>query len=124
MGASAALAGLLLVATSINLPRILEARYLVALAGQTLMILTGALCISSLALFPDMKPSSRIRGNCRVRGRTARQAVARRYRLRRDPRPGSESLQRLGAIGRDLTLSELVSHELFRAIDDGAAFVR
>jgi hypothetical protein len=54
VGASAAPAGLLFVATSINLPRILQARYLVALAGQTLMILTGALCISSLALFPDV----------------------------------------------------------------------
>lgn len=59
VGASAALAGLLFVATSINLPRIVEARYLVALAGQTLIILTGALCISSLALFPDVE-SSRI----------------------------------------------------------------
>jgi hypothetical protein len=54
VGASAALAGLLFVATSMNLPRIVGARYLVALAGQTLMILTGALCISSLALFPDV----------------------------------------------------------------------
>lgn len=55
VGASAALAGLLFVATSINLPRIVEARYLVALAGQTLVILTGALCVSSLALFPDVE---------------------------------------------------------------------
>lgn len=58
VGASAALAGLLFVATSMNLPRIVGARYLVALAGQTLMILTGALCISSLALFPDVDSPS------------------------------------------------------------------
>lgn len=54
VGATAALTGLLFVVISINLQRILDARYLVALAGQTLIILTGALCISSFALFPDV----------------------------------------------------------------------
>lgn len=60
VGATAALTGLLFVAISINLQRILDARYLVALAGQTLIILTGALCISSFALFPDVN-SLRVR---------------------------------------------------------------
>jgi modulator of FtsH protease len=54
VGASAALVGLLFVATSINLSRIVKARYLVALAGQTLTILAGVLCVASLALFPDV----------------------------------------------------------------------
>jgi hypothetical protein len=54
VGATAALTGLLFVAISINLRKILETRYLVDLAGQTLIILTSALCLSSFALFPNV----------------------------------------------------------------------
>jgi len=52
VGASAALSGLLMVAVSINLARILSLPQLPGRAGETLMLLVGTLIVSSLALVP------------------------------------------------------------------------
>lgn len=52
VGASAALAGLLVVAVSINLARIMTFPLLPGRAAQTLIIIGGALMIASFALFP------------------------------------------------------------------------
>ena len=53
VGATAALAGLVTVAISINLARILEYRPLVGRAAETLVMLVGALLASSLVLIPE-----------------------------------------------------------------------
>src|SRR5215218_4319907 len=52
-GASAALAGLLFVATSINLTKILEVRGLVGRAGEAIVLLVAVLIVSTLVLVPD-----------------------------------------------------------------------
>jgi hypothetical protein len=52
VASTAALAGLLFVAISVNITRILQYAWLPARAGQTLVVLMGALAISSLLLFP------------------------------------------------------------------------
>lgn len=52
VGASAALAGLLFVATSINIERILKFPWLPARAGITMLLLLGALLEGSFALWP------------------------------------------------------------------------
>jgi modulator of FtsH protease len=51
-GASAALAGLIFVAVSINLPKIIVARALVARAAKALFALMGVLLAASLGLMP------------------------------------------------------------------------
>jgi hypothetical protein len=51
-GASAALAGLLFVAVSINLTRILEVRGLVGRAGEAIALLVTVLIVSTLVLVP------------------------------------------------------------------------
>jgi hypothetical protein len=51
-GASAALAGLLFVAVSINLAKILEGRGLPGRAGEAIGLLVGVLVVSTLALVP------------------------------------------------------------------------
>jgi len=53
LGALAALTGLLVVAISINLSRILAAAQLPRRAGESLILLVGALVIASLALVPE-----------------------------------------------------------------------
>ena len=52
LGAAGALAGLLVVAMSINIERILATPSLPRRAAQTLIVIGGALVISSFALFP------------------------------------------------------------------------
>jgi hypothetical protein len=52
VGASAALAGLVIVAISINIQEILKGKTLPGVAGNTLAILVGALMTASLALVP------------------------------------------------------------------------
>ena len=52
VGAAAALAGLLVVAVSINVAKIMSFPLLPGRAAQTLIIIGGALMISSFALFP------------------------------------------------------------------------
>jgi hypothetical protein len=52
-GASAALAGLLFVAISINLAKILEVRGLVGRAGEAIVLLVAVLIVSTLVLVPD-----------------------------------------------------------------------
>src|ERR1700761_2133295 len=52
VGASAALTGLIVVAVSINLTRILAFEQLPARAGESLVILVSALLIASLGLVP------------------------------------------------------------------------
>jgi hypothetical protein len=52
VGASAALTGLVVVATSINLSRILSFPQLPARAAESLMMLTGALVLASFGLMP------------------------------------------------------------------------
>jgi modulator of FtsH protease len=52
-GASAALAGLLFVAISINLAKILEVRGLVGRAGEAIVLLVAVLIVSTLMLVPD-----------------------------------------------------------------------
>jgi hypothetical protein len=56
LGASATLAGLVAVAISINLQRILEVEHLPARAGESLFSLTMAFAVCSVALFPDLSP--------------------------------------------------------------------
>jgi modulator of FtsH protease len=56
VGAAAALAGLLVVAVSINITRILEYPNLPGHAAQTLMTVGTALILASLALFPGQPP--------------------------------------------------------------------
>lgn len=53
VGAAAALAGLLIVAMSINIGQILQHAELPARAAQTVAIIGGVLVIASLALFPN-----------------------------------------------------------------------
>jgi hypothetical protein len=53
VGAAAALSGLLFVAVSINLTRILAIPYLPERAGETLLLLLGVLAIATLGLVPD-----------------------------------------------------------------------
>ena len=53
VGAAAALAGLLFVAISINVERILKYPSLPGRAGQTLVIVSSALVVGSLALIPE-----------------------------------------------------------------------
>jgi modulator of FtsH protease len=53
LGASAALAGLVIVAISINLERILSVAALPGRAAETLVLLTGALTLAGLALMPQ-----------------------------------------------------------------------
>jgi hypothetical protein len=57
VGAAAALAGLLVVAVSINVTRILEFPNLPGHAAQTLMSIAVALILASLALFPNQPPA-------------------------------------------------------------------
>lgn len=52
VGATAALSGLVIVAISINLARILSFPYLPGRAAETLIILVGALIVSSVMLMP------------------------------------------------------------------------
>lgn len=52
VGASAALAGLIFVAVSFNLPRIVAQRWLVARAAKALLTLTGVLLASMMCLVP------------------------------------------------------------------------
>lgn len=52
VASTAALAGLLFVALSVNITRVLQFAWLPARAAQTLIVLMGALAISSLLLFP------------------------------------------------------------------------
>jgi hypothetical protein len=52
-GASAALAGLLFVAISINLTKNLEVRGLVGRAGEAIVLLVAVLVVSTLVLVPD-----------------------------------------------------------------------
>ena len=52
-GASAALAGLLFVAISINLTKILEVQGLVGRAGEAIVLLVAVLIVSTLVLVPD-----------------------------------------------------------------------
>jgi hypothetical protein len=54
VGASAALAGLVAVAISINLARILSFPQLPARAAESLLMLTGALMVASLGLMPGL----------------------------------------------------------------------
>jgi hypothetical protein len=54
VGASAALAGLVAVAISINLARILSFPQLPARAAESLVMLTGALMLASLGLMPGL----------------------------------------------------------------------
>jgi hypothetical protein len=54
VGASAALTGLVVVAISINLTRILAFSYLPARAGETLALLVGALVLASVGLIPQL----------------------------------------------------------------------
>jgi hypothetical protein len=54
VGASAALVGLVTVAISINLSRILEIAHLPGRAGESLFSLTATLAISGVALFPRL----------------------------------------------------------------------
>jgi hypothetical protein len=56
-GATSALAGLVFVALSINLARILELPGVAARAGETIVLLAGALLGSLFALIPGLKPS-------------------------------------------------------------------
>ena len=56
VGAAAALAGLLVVAMSINLKEIMAMPTLPPRAGQTLIIISSSLVLASLALFPDQAP--------------------------------------------------------------------
>lgn len=53
VGATAALAGLVIVAISINLQQILAVAHLPGRAGEALSLLFGALVVCSLALIPD-----------------------------------------------------------------------
>lgn len=53
VGASAALSGLVIVAISINVQRILSLPTLPGRAGESLTILVGALMVSSIALVPQ-----------------------------------------------------------------------
>lgn len=53
VGAAAALAGLLIVAMSINIGQILQHAELPARAAQTVAVIGGVLVIASLALFPN-----------------------------------------------------------------------
>jgi hypothetical protein len=54
VGATAALAGLLFVALSVNIARIMQFKWLPARGALTLVVLVGALLESSLALFPPV----------------------------------------------------------------------
>lgn len=56
VGATAALAGLVIVAVSINLQRILAFPQLPGRAGEMLIMLVGALLASSVALLPGQPP--------------------------------------------------------------------
>ena len=53
VGASAALAGLVVVAISINLSRIISLAHLPERAAEALMVLVGALVVTSAALVPN-----------------------------------------------------------------------
>lgn len=57
LGAAGALAGLLIVAMSINIERILATPNLPRRGAQTLVLIGGALIISSFGLFPGQSPS-------------------------------------------------------------------
>src|SRR5271163_5028680 len=52
VGAAAALTGLLFVAVSINLTRILAIEHLPDRAGETLLVLAGALAVATFGLVP------------------------------------------------------------------------
>jgi hypothetical protein len=56
-GASAALAGLLFVAISINLARILQGVGLSGRAGEAVLLLVAVLVVSTLALVPGQSPT-------------------------------------------------------------------
>jgi modulator of FtsH protease len=58
VGASAALTGLLVVAISINLARILAIAQLPGRAAEGLIILVGAFVLSSVALIPDQSAAA------------------------------------------------------------------
>jgi hypothetical protein len=58
IGASAALVGLVTVAISINLTRILEYEHLPARAGESLWVLTAVLTICEVALFPKISQTA------------------------------------------------------------------
>jgi len=56
VGASAALTGLIFVAVSLNLERIVKYRWLTQRAAQTIVVLLEALLLSSVALVPHATP--------------------------------------------------------------------
>jgi hypothetical protein len=56
-GASAALAGLLFVAISINLERILQGTGLPGRAGEAIVLLVAVLVVSTLGLVPGQSPT-------------------------------------------------------------------
>ena len=56
-GASAALTGLLFVAISINLDRILQGRGLPGRAGEAIVLLVAVLVVSMLGLVPGQSPT-------------------------------------------------------------------
>jgi len=58
VGASAALAGLLFVAISINLTRILEGTGLSGRAGEAMVLLVAVLVVSTLVLVPGQSPTA------------------------------------------------------------------
>ena len=85
VGATAALAGLLFVALSINVTQILKYSWLPARGSQTVVVLTGALFEASLALLPA-PPVSRWAGTCALHPRPAAARVyGRPNRLTRPP---------------------------------------
>ncbi len=56
VGAAAALTGLLFVAVSINLARILAVQHLPDRAGETLVVFGGALAVATFGLIPEQGP--------------------------------------------------------------------
>jgi modulator of FtsH protease len=58
VGAAAALAGLLVVAMSINIEKIMGMPTLPPRAAQTLIIISAALVLASLGLFPHQSPAT------------------------------------------------------------------
>ncbi len=79
VGAAAALAGLLVVAVSINIARIMSFPLLPGRAAETLIIIGGALMVSSFALFPG-QPRPLFGGEAVVVGLVVALAGANQFR--------------------------------------------